>query len=410
MTAILFILLGCILALFIYLKTRDILHPLIIGSSLWFFAVSLSSIESFFDSAIQVPLSTTTLVNVFCAGLFFCLSFVFSRKINKDIFNFQLCYFSVYYRGLFNLLVFLVLLTFVIRFNSVLFHPPLIYGVGSDLKILVPDAPAILNFIDISTPYLALLAVFEVKYSCNIDRTRKVGLILYVLFTIISALVYKISRGEFLVFMLGFFYIILIARKKMFNYKIFKGVLFSILALMLFGSLRISDDSRVSTQFGSGSLNILFSQIYTYVAMNYQNLNLLVNSNFELTYFWGGLKFFLKPFFANYYDSNYVGFTDFETSFFNAKTYIYYFYNDLGIVGVICYSFIIGFILQLIYNKAVLNIKYFVLLACFMKAVIFMFFGNYFFGEFVLTIPYLIVLFMLLLVRTMDSRATDRNK
>ncbi len=209
--------------------------------------------------------------------------------------------------------------------------------------------------------------------------------------------------------MLGAIYIFLIPRKITLGFKQLMMVMLPMALLLYIGAMRISETSRASTQFGDGMANSLFSQIYTYVAMNFQNLNLLINSSFEPTYIWGGLKFILKPFFGTYYDSNSMGFTDYEVGFFNAKTFIYYFYNDLGLAGVILYSFIIGLLLQIIYNKTSSNIKYCLLQACFMKAIVFMLFGNYFFGEFVLIIPYLIVLFLLLLIRKVEPRRIENT-
>lgn len=409
MISIAFFIIALVLYSLIVLKTKDIIHPLGIGIVFWYFSASLSTVDILYDHQLQSELSLETLSAILLAGVFFVAPFVFSKKIDKNNFSFQRFDFNLFYRVFFNFIVALSVVAFFMRFGVMLTNPPLLSGAGSDLKSLVPNAPPLLNFIDVSMPYIALAALFELKYSYRQGRVRKYFLLSYVFFSIVVALVYEVSRGEFLVFMLGAIYIFLIPRKITLGFKQLMMVMLPMALLLYIGAMRISETSRASTQFGDGMANLLFSQIYTYVAMNFQNLNLLINSSFEPTYIWGGLKFILKPFFGTYYDSNSMGFTDYEVGFFNAKTFIYYFYNDLGLAGVILYSFIIGLLLQIIYNKTSSNIKYCLLQACFMKAIVFMLFGNYFFGEFVLIIPYLIVLFLLLLIRKVEPRRIENT-
>jgi oligosaccharide repeat unit polymerase len=393
-------LLGFICLIICNLKSRDIIHPIGIGSLLWFMAAALSNVTSLYDRSLQIPLSFETNLAIFLAGISFTIPVLFSRKINKDAFTFQKLYFGFGYKAFFNFFIVLSFLAFIIRFKSELLTPPLFYGTSFDLKQSVPDAVPGLNFADIAIPFLAIIAFWEYKNSINISSGRKLVLILYILFSVVSLLVYKVSRGEFIVIMLGIIYLIIIPKRIFIRLKYLLIVLFFASLFFYVGSLRISESSRVSTQFGSGSVNVLLSQIYTYIAMNFQNLNTLVNSNFEPTYFWGGFKFFLKPFFSSAYDGNDVGLTDYTTLFFNAKTFIYFFYNDLGLAGVVFYPLMIGLILQCLYNSSVQKVKYFVITACLMKPILFMFFGNYFFGEFVLLIPYFMISILALNVKT----------
>lgn len=409
MISIAFFVIAIIIYSSIVYKTKDIIHPLGIGIIFWFFSASLSTIDILYDHQLQSELSLETIVAIFLAGIFFVLPFLLSNKIDKNIFRYQRFEFGFFYRSFFNFIMLLSVTAFFMRFGTILTHPPLLSGAGSDLKSLVPNAPPLLNFADVSMPYIALTALFELKYSYRLRRGRKYFLLSFVFFSIVAALVYKVSRGEFLVFMMGAIYLLLIPRKITLGFKQLMMIMLPMALLLYIGAMRISETSRASTQFGDGVVNSIFSQIYTYVAMNFQNLNLLVNSSFEPTYIWGGLKFLLKPFFGSYYESDSIGFMNYEISFFNAKTFIYYFYNDLGLAGVIFYSFAIGLLLQIIYNKSSYNIKYFLLQSCFMKAIVFMLFGNYFFGEFVLIIPYLVVLFLLLLISKVDFRDIENE-
>jgi oligosaccharide repeat unit polymerase len=395
MVSIIFLLLAFIFYVTIFFQSKDLLHPLGIGVFLWFLAASLSNVELFFDPAIQIEISVSTNIAIFVGGFFFAIPFVYSRKIDKNVFSYQRYYFKRNYRYLFNFFAILSLVAFIIRFQDVLTSPPLFYGTTTDLKESVPDAVPFINFADLSITFLALLCVFEIKYSIKISTIRKANLLIYIVFCIFSTLIYKVSRGEFLTFALGFLYVILIQKKIKISLKHLVIICTLLFLFFYLGALRISTESRASNQFGEGSSNMILSQIYTYVAMNFQNLNALIISNFEPTYIWGSLKFILKPFFSNMYNNDATGLTDFYTLFFNAKTFIYYFYNDLGFIGVIIYPFIIGSLIQCLYNASTMNVKYFVLLACFMKPIIFLFFGNYFFGELVIMVSYVIVFIML---------------
>lgn len=409
MIAFIFLLFGVTSYSICYMKSKDVIHPLGIGVFLWYLAAALSNITSLYDKSIQLPLSLETNLAVFLAGFFFALPIIFSNTINKNKFIIQRLHYGFYYKVFFNVFCFLSLLAFLVRFKDELFAPPLFFGTGFDLKQSVPDALPVLNFADLATPFLAIISVWELKYSFSASKFRRVFLLGFIFFSIVAALVYKVSRGEFLVLILGVIYILLIPRNVVIRFKYIAIITFFASLFFYIGTLRISENSRVSTQFGDGGLNVLLSQIYTYIAINFQNLNLLINSNYEPTYLWGGLKFLLKPFFGSSYDANEMGLTDYTTLFFNAKTFIYYFYNDLGLAGVIFYSLVIGILLQSIYNASTRTTKYFVIIACLMKPILFMFFGNYFFGEFVFMIPYVMIFILVLNVKTTTLNENERR-
>ncbi|WP_272524556.1 O-antigen polymerase [Providencia sp. PROV201] len=393
----------------IYVKSKDKLHPLGIGVLLWFLACSLSSYDDFFDSNLQVHLSTETHICMLLAGFFYSIPFIFSKKKNKEVFITQRIYFSSTYILVFNLLLCLTIIAFFIRFRTEISSPALFTKeVMSDLKSTIPDALPGLHYIELLTPYLAILAYLEMRLSLHIRRKRYILLVAYIFYSIITAILYKVSRGELLIFVLGYLYIFFSCSLKQKNFN--KIIILSIfIAIFIFvGITRISDESRVSTQFGSGTLNTIFSQFYTYIAMNFQNLNSIVSSTIEPTYIWGSLKFFLRPFFSNEYDMNELGLLDDSVLFFNAKTFLYYFYNDLGIAGVILYPLIIGLILQVFYNAYCKDIKYLAMLAPLMKAIVFMFFGNYFFGELVLLTPYFVVFLFISMMQT-KNESTSKN-
>src|SRR5690606_26970331 len=158
-------------------------------------------------------------------------------RIDKAIFNYQRLDFNFFYRVVFNFILLLSVITFLMRFGSLLTQAPLLSGAGSDLKSLVPIAPPLLNCIDVSILYIALTALFELKYSYRLTRGRRILLIFFVIFTIVAALIYKVSRGEFLVFMMGAIYILLIPRKITLGFKQLMMVILPIALLLYIGAM-----------------------------------------------------------------------------------------------------------------------------------------------------------------------------
>jgi len=385
----------------ISIKTKDYLHPLGIGIFLWFFTAGIANISSLYDAGIQQNISLETNCIVYLSGIFFIFPFVFSYRLNKLVFEEKKIYFGLQYKVFFNTLLIFSFLNFLLRFKLVLLNPPFFNLDGViDIKSIVPPALPIINLFDVLTPFLAVFCLFELFFSSSLKRSRIILLVCFILFSIILSVFYKVSRGELVIIILAFIYFYSLPRKFKFSLKYFTISSILVFSFIYLGVSRISNESRVSTQFGDGFLNIIFSQIYTYIAMNFQNLNALINSNFTPTYFWGGMKFILYPFFKADYESNLVGLTDFNTDFFNAKTYLYYFINDMGVLGAFLYSLVIGLVIQSIYNVSVRNIKFFVFLACLLKPIAFMFFGNYFFGDNIIFLPYLFIFLLILMLRT----------
>lgn len=384
----------------IYVKSNDVFHPLAIGISFWYLSAGVSNMGQFYTYS-QNNLSILTNFVIFLAGLFFIFPVFFSKKINKRKLQGKKIEFSLNYKILFNLFLLLSILNFFLRFKSQLLSP-VFFSVDDslDIKSLVPPALPIMNLFDVSMSFFAILCFFEYKYSLFLSNSRKYILFGYIIFFILVTIFYKVSRGEFIAFALAVIYLNFLSKELNFNFKKFISIFIFICTFFYIGLNRISEDSLVSNHFGTGFFSVIFSQIYTYVAMNFQNLNKLIISDVEPTYFWGALKFILSPFFKYEYDNNLLGLVNFETDFFNAKTYIYYFYHDLGLVGVLIYSLTIGILIQSIYNLSLSSFKFFALVACFMKPIFFMFFGNYFFGEMITTLPFFIILFLVLLMKS----------
>ncbi|MEY0737799.1 O-antigen polymerase [Providencia stuartii] len=398
MTAI-YICIAIISYLLIYLKSKDFYHPLAIASLVWFTCVAIASFEPLYIQSIQSNWSIETHAAVLIAGGAFFIPSIFSLR--KDKYKRPergYVVFGSHYRVTVTFLMFFSICVFMFRFYSVLFKPPLLFSYGIDAKHMVPDALVGFNYIELLTPFLALFCVFELFFSSSISIKRKVLLYLYIFYYFIVTVFYKSSRGELIPFLFGVGFIYFSLGKTV-SIRFVAYVVLFILGLGVFNSARLVEGSAVTNKFGGGGVLEILSSVYTYVAYNFENLNKLTTTSFNPTYYWGGGKFFLKFFFPDYYSLQ-GNLIEYETLFFNARTYIYYFYHDLGLVGVAVHSLLISSIVQKSYNLSLSNPRYIILVAGFQKAIVFLFFSNYFYGEFVILFPYLVTLLLILMLKS----------
>ncbi|MNF82608.1 hypothetical protein D3C84_649170 [compost metagenome] len=228
---------------------------------------------------------------------------------------------------------------------------------------------------------------------------------LFIVFSLTTIIFYKISRGELLIIILGWLY--LIYYKYRFSLaKMLSVVVCIIIVFLLFTYLRLSTGGMVASYLGDGAASYI-SPIYTYVAINFENFNkLTLSEGFNYTYYLSSLKFIIYPFYPELYNSKYSDIKDFNTLFFNAKPFIYYFYHDLGLFGVALYSSLISSLVSLFYLVSKRDVRYSLMLSFMQKAIFFLFFGNYFFGEMVIFFPYV---FGMLAIIAMHKRVRVFN-
>lgn len=356
---------------------NDGYHPLALSSSFWFFLASIASYEPWYNSDLQTPWSLDMKMIVFLGGISIFLPamlFKSSRGYNLDK-----IYINNKYKIFLDFLAILTVIVFLIRFKSDVLHPTILRSGVGDLKELVPPGITGLHYIDLMTPIIGIYYIFELLYSKNISRLRRISIVIYSVFVVVNIIAYKVSRDELTQYLVCTFFLIYVSRPQYrFRFWIFFIVFLAIFSMMTVA--RLSENSSVFSQF-SGDFGPIFSMFYTYSAINFENLNKLTNTDFSDTYIWGSLRFILRLFYSDEYENNQFNILDIESSFFNAKTYLYMFYHDLRIYGVILYSFIIGVFVQLIYILAKKNIRYLPLLSILMKPLLFLFFGNFFFVE-----------------------------
>lgn len=395
---VIYLILAFILYSYSYYKSKDLWHPLGVASFFWFICVALSSYEPLYDPVLQSSWSFNMHFAVLISGLIFAFPLTFS-KLKETTPRKGAIYFTLSYLMSVNFLMIASIAVFCLRFKTIIFTPPLLFSGGVDAKDMVPEALVGFNYIELLIPFLAVFCIFELRFSSQCSRTRKVFLYGYIFFYITTSIFYKVTRGDLILFIFGFIYLYFVSGGRI-TFKLFKYVALILVGIGFFTSKRLVEGSAVLSRFGEDIFSIFFSIIYTYVAYNFENLNKLISSDFSLTYFWGANKYFMHIFFRDEYMSGNTGLLNFETLFFNAKTYLYYFYHDLDMIGVILYPLLISSIVQIIYNLSVVRYRFIILVAVLQKAIVFLFFGNYFFGELVLLFPYIITLLLVFMLKS----------
>ncbi|MHA2879086.1 O-antigen polymerase [Vibrio campbellii] len=389
-----FLFLGVFFYTISYLKYKDIFQPSGVGVFFWFLTCALSSYEPMYNTSLQSELSTTAVLSMLGFGVFFFMPSLLFPSVKKAQ-TVKLVNIGNKYRWMINVIIFITVVAFFIRFRNQLLSPAIFLMGLSDLKSEVPPGIKGLHYFDLMTPYIVLACYFEIIFSVRITRLRKRCLFVYVIFGIVTTLLYKVSRGELLTIVMGCVYLSYF-RFRPSLLKLSLGVFVFLTAFMSFTYLRINEGSAVSTHLGSGSLSI-FSPIYTYIAMNFENFNkLTLDSQHSFTFYWASLKFMLYPFYPEAYEGTDSIVKYIDTLFFNARTILYPFYHDLGLFGVILYSLLISFFVNWVYFQAQREVRYTLVLAYLQKAILFSFFGNYYFGELVLLFPYIIAIVLLI--------------
>lgn len=395
MTTFLLSLFGIIGYFLIYRKTRNFFSPTGIIVLTWFSSAAISDIEILKNSYLQQSWHIGTYAAIFFSGLtVFTIGIAYEKKLNTQ--NFYLSPSKKYVLA-FNIFIALSLLSLFARIyiNGFSFDD-IIENINntSDLKNKVSEGIPFLHYFEILTPFLALFAIFEIKKSKNINAARKYFLITYVIYaSFFYCLIFSASRGMLLVIFTGALYLGSstgsISRKNL--------IFLLASALLVFSSLsfiRLHEDTLTNSFLGDSLSAKLFSPIYTYISFGFNNLNLLVGAETPPTYVFYSLKFILWPFLKSQYESGYINLSEFQTLFFNSKTWIYGFYHDMGILGCILYPALISIFITTIFNVSQRKREYILVMMALQKSILFTFFGNYFFGELVIFFPLIVSFFL----------------
>lgn len=387
-----FSLLCCALATYLFLaqRTRDWLAPSALLCLFWFSAASLADVAALKDPSLQRPWEIETYAAIyFCGFSMFAAGLLQGRQrmvqpIRREP--------SAKFRHATTALMLLSVAAVAARlyvFGFSLERLILDFG-GADLKVDMDAIPGVFYF-ELMTPFLCLCAMFELSASQRMSRFRRKALTVYVLYTVvIYCAILSASRGMLLVILTGGLYLYTQNGRLRFVHLLAIGTLI-VAAMSGLSFLRMSSESVSNSFLGDDLLLTFLSPIYTYVAFNFENFNSLVRADLQLTYVFYALKFVFWPIFKFDYESGAIRLTDFDTLFFNARTFLYPFYHDLGLIGCVLYPGLLSLFLTLLQNSVGRRPGLVILLMGLQKPIWFTFFGNYFFGELSIFIPLLVL-------------------
>jgi len=368
---------------FYYKFNKDIFQPCGVFLFVWFFTSAISNLDL---STFIPPWSIETHIVVLLSGLsfffgslFFLTKHTFS-KIEKKPCSYTYIIFS---RTLF----YFSLLCFLIEWKVNDFKIVLLSGSDYDLKSNILSIPFV-HYGTILLPFLAIYKYFEIINSGK----KKIGSIVILSFIVIFySLFCSVSRGDMLLYLFSFLFIY----TRYYKLKL-KSVFFliSIFLLIVVGImlLRISSEATVFVMTD----NPYVSVFYSYIATCYSNLDQLIKLDLPYNLFGNGTLKFLWTLLGQ---KDILPVNSIEEGGFNATTYLYAFYHDYKIIGIIIFPFLMGSFYSLIYKITSLNNSYWILmLAVLQKSIFFAFFGNYLFGELTCLFPFILTAIFILFV------------
>jgi len=235
-------------------------------------------------------------------------------------------------------------------------------------------------------PFTAVNSIFELVYSGK----RKNWI--YNLFVIISSLLFTwrvlYSRGTLIIIILGALFIINSKEKIKFRKIAIIGLLFIVLLYYLM-SIRLDMSSYV---FQGNFNNALLNSTYNYSAFCFQRFNSVVKDG--SSYAIGANTWFsLYKMFGINTLTGLSKFTNISAAICCAAWY----YDDLGFIGIVIYATLTGYIYSSLYNRIGKKPYSVLMLAALQKPVFTMFFGNYLFPIFTVTISYLLTALLIVL-------------
>jgi oligosaccharide repeat unit polymerase len=381
----------------ISLHTRDWVTPCGIFSLIWFLTAAIADIPQSKDPALQQPWILETYLAIYISGLaVFFVGYLFQKKTNQSAIQLKA---SKKYKAFINFFMALSLIAVALRLYLFGFSFSELTSSFGELDIKDERSQAIpfVHYFEILTPFLAICAIFEISTSNQLTRRRRNLLVLYIIYSaFFYCLILSASRGSLLIIICGALYLFTrLGKIKASQLILYAAGVISLLSFLSF--IRMSEETLTNSFLGDEGLKLFLSPLYTYIAFNFDNLNKLIAADHSPSYVFYSLKFFLWPLLKSDYESGKILLTDYNTLFFNARTWIYGFYHDLGLFGCFLYPTIVAVILSVLHNHSNSNPKYILPLMALQKPVVFAFFGNYFFGELILIAPIALIIFLSLI-------------
>lgn len=320
-----YLLLALLSICFYYSRFQDIFNPNLIFLAVWFVTCAISCVE--YTDFLKPWCMEMYFVTVISGIAFFLGSIVgvpinrIKKRIIRSKVEISYTYRFILY-GLFILCMTCCLIEWVNGGGQIALS--LDTSNGGDVKTGLDGDIAGVHYGTILLPYLAIFSYFRIVNSCKTSIVD-VAIIISIIFT---SFFFRMSRGDMLIYILSFFFIYTRYNKIGFS-KILIVVLLLTSVIIGFMLLRVSETSIVMT----ATDNPYFSIIYTYIATCYANLNDLIL--LKLPYhFIGDATFSSLWTLTGMYSYRDITLVE-QMGIFNAVTYLYSFYHDYKIFGII---------------------------------------------------------------------------
>lgn len=327
---VMYMLCGIGVYLYFYKNTKDTLNPFGISLGLFLLSFGFSCLQL---NPVQFELSLNThfiiiltAIEIFCVGIIFTvpLKTHLRRSDQYPIITSNYTFFMY-------ILVGIVFLTCFFVWMYVEMYQ--IYGNnigGSDRKTMMSNAintSRVVSYIIQILPYTVLYILYDLLFNLKRSKKKVVFGLLYIIWVIIFIWNILVSRGTLLIVFLGSLF--LISRKYKLKLKetlfIFMGLAI-IMALLM--TLRMSSTSVV---FSGNTSNAYFNTIYNYVAITFQVFDKLVRHGSPYSLLSATWITFSKILGTYNPDTQLL----YTVGIYNAKTFLYSFYHDLGLIGIV---------------------------------------------------------------------------
>lgn len=385
--SIVYVFLAIIIYAFFYKINKDLLHPVAVMVSIWFFTAAIAALSLGVYQTKWAPMTHLVIilggVSAFWGGFLGNKSRIKISVVDEPV-NDTFCLMT---RIIVLLTFSFTLLVFIGHgMNAEFFRG----NTGADLKTStysnLEDISRVQSYIINLVPFCSLFAFFELVYA----KSKKW---IYIIGVIVVTIVYCVwiiySRGSLLYILLGGLFIFNAKRRISFNKLVALGIA-GIIALGLIMNFRMFAGSIVFTGV-RGVTNPILASTYNYISYGFENLNRIIVDGSRLNGVSNVFQSILKIFGLYNPESIIRAPLGGAAGVFNQITWLAPFYDDLGIIGIMIYPGLISFMLSTAYRKSLSNPHYVLILAFFQKAVFIPFFGNYFITAFSVMAPYFLV-------------------
>lgn len=365
-----------------YKKSGDVLNPPGLMVSSWLFTCGFSMLNL---GAFQTPWGSETYVVVsVTAGIMIVVSLFLvkwksARTAMTQIYRGEIIREKSFqpdcYRNIWLLITLLCLLAVAVEIHEQgigLFNILTSDFVGRKSRYIMASSVAVEYMVN----FLPYCGIFTLYSFLVYKHQRRKWSLLWLGIVLGGGCVYLLllrsSRGHFLILLLGCIYVWHryrgISLRQFGIFLLIISVFFGIFAILRFG------DEQASEAVFSGEINNpAFNAFYNYVAYCYQNLDSLIQDPPPST----NGKYMFSNFFQAMGEDVESEIVNYSIRGFNAFPFIYGYYHDFGLPGVVVLAGLTTALICYLYNLSNRDNDYSLVLAFYMRGIYSIFFGNY---------------------------------